>query len=197
MGNFGVSPRFTIREDFGPCPSRRERAYRLTEIPSNNPPVSFPNPGVVRLDFTPPFCLAFTVTLNDTPSYIFTALFPPLETDSAVLASLMVSSSEVIFMLNGQVVVFTTPGGFAQPENGFVQFQLCLTEGGQAMLFTNCNTGSPIVQPFVNNVDNNANIRQSLFVFLQNESTVVGGSFPVRSIIVVQVARTIFKRDNY
>lgn len=158
-------------------PNRREVPYRLTQRPSLAPPISLPVNHT--LDFSPPFCLAFTVSVpltTATPTYLFTAMDPPFDDrPEAVVSSLTLSPTELTFTLGEASVTFGPPGGatsFVTLEREYVHLQICLSDS-EAVFYANCERSA--AQPF----SSTQRIDGALLTFLQNTSLNGGGAFPV------------------
>lgn len=160
----------------GPCenlPGRSEVPYRLTPRPNTNPPVSLSEERFV--DFTPPFCIGFTVTLPSSDlEYLFNAMIDPFDASTSV-ASLQVSSDSIQFSLGTSEASFGPPNNavsFAE-DGDYVHLQLCVTETG-ADLYTNC--GDAEMSAFFSE----ERLTGTIVTFLQNSSLDGGGSFSVR-----------------
>lgn len=173
----GSSSWFDVNSAPGPCENQQYLcSYELTQRPSPNPPKTF-----VDGDFSPPFCLAFTVTLpTDTPGFLFVAQDLPYysnEQDS-IVSSMLISSREIKFILEGKSVTFPPPNGagsFVTSGSEFVHLQLCVSTEGQARLYTNCDDSSAPQTLVLNQC-----IRYEKITFFQNPT--VDGRVPFEVI---------------
>lgn len=167
---------FGVIGSSGPCENqlgRDETEFQLSPRPNENPPISIPEERV--LEFAPPFCLAFTVSLpSDEEEYLLHAMDPPFIGET--VASLQVSSASIRFMLGSSEVTFGPPNGmvsFVTGDHGFAHLQLCVSDTGLASFYTDC--GDVQLEKFTSD----QHIGGSLLTLLQNATVNGGGSFSV------------------
>ena len=167
---------FGVIRPSGPCENqlrRQETNFQLSPRPNENPPISIPEERV--LDFTPPFCLAFTVTLpSREEEYLLHAMDPPFV--GKTVASLQVSSAVIRFVLGSSEATFGPPNdkeSFVASDHEFIHLQVCVSDTGQASLHTNCGDVQQV--KFISD----QYIGGSLLTLLQNATVNGGGSFSV------------------
>lgn len=126
------------------------------------------------MNFEPPFCLAFTVTLpTDTPAFLLASMDPGFV--GPVDSFLSISSNEITFSSGGQTVTFGPDGGgsFVSPGSDYVHLQLCVTTNDQAILYVNCERLAERVFATSNRIST------ALLTFFQNSTVDGGGMFTV------------------
>lgn len=155
------APAFSVTSPAGPCdasPGRTEPIRRLSAVSSPTPPISLDPER--DLDFTQPFCIAFTVTLPDANmGLLFNIMNPPL--DGPSVGSLMLGRNGIRLELGGSQTTFSR----VFPA-GFVHLQICVVDG-TATLYENCQSvlENSFPQPAGAGIPDD-----SLITFLQNST---------------------------
>lgn len=129
-------------------PGRTDRALRLQDADSANTPVSI----AARLtNFNRfPYCLAFTVTIEDNdPRYLMNVVDPL--TGGGSMVSLIVSNTGVDFTVGSRTVTFDPPTGsptFTGGTDEVVHLQICVNSTGLSTFYVNCEETGTSTEAF-------------------------------------------------